>query len=898
MALVNIVTKIELDVYDFNLTPSLVKTIALDSGIRTIEAVIREKGQLYDIGQDATVVLTVMRPDKTGVQITGETCAFVNRSGDDQGVTVYGTKVDLTQAALAIKGKLPAQFKITSGDRIVRTEVFTIENGQALDADITDWVEYQGHNLDEMAQSIEDLSSDVSEIQEDVSELKSGLTNTNKYFNFESGSFSTTTTGYNKVDNIKCGRTIVPFIAKQGDAIELSDTNYEFFVAYYEVDSFARVSSTGWISNKFNVSRTMACMVAFRHKDQSTNIIIPDTVNSIFTSDSVNVMCRNMMIGKNNQYVSQTRYLSGYSYSNLLANVRFQGSFLAKPSEWNDLPQNTGANLFAIYQYRYDPTWWVQEATTVNSNKQIKRYVRIIGEDSRIYRNWMTFELDSITPDATNYYYNTSGASIVGPLAASSKYVCAKVACFAGERFTISGKGGPAGSAYAFVDANNVILEKSAPSASLLNSVIVAPNNAAYLVLNALSTNGYSWIRGEAKILLNDFVTCAILNANIADVPSAITKPTIEFVKSLKNGNACQAKSAIFRNQNAFCLTYNENLDGTISDFPRTTDSGVLAMKYTALTINNGNAENEQTGVIARKGSSYTAWDGTTKTFEGGCGLTSGNHGYLFFSAAYNGSHRYNGMNNYGMTPCCVPVTVDANSGQPTFGTIHELVLDINGISGAFDVARLSQEYVNYQLYYTTTPPYFDKSTSTWWLFVPVIRGFIICSSADAVNWEYVTTINTAYQSGAEITCAKIDGTRFVYACRSTTMGTIIGVIDSTGWYIQSEYIIPSVNSRAVLAKMGNELVLLFNEITKDACVFVRITENEQRLFFSRWFSMFHECTWYASIEQDSVLSDDFTKIYVIGGNGALEGNRGVSFAILNLPNGYQALNEIGTMIL
>lgn len=175
MALVNIVTKIELDVYDFNLTPSLVKTIALDSGIRTIEAVIREKGQLYDIGQDATVVLTVMRPDKTGVQITGETCAFVNRSGDDQGVTVYGTKVDLTQAALAIKGKLPAQFKITSGDRTVRTEIFTIENGQALDADITDWVEYQGYNLDEMTQSIEDLSSDVSEIQEDVSDLKEGL---------------------------------------------------------------------------------------------------------------------------------------------------------------------------------------------------------------------------------------------------------------------------------------------------------------------------------------------------------------------------------------------------------------------------------------------------------------------------------------------------------------------------------------------------------------------------------------------------------------------------------------------------------------------------------------------------------------------------------------------------
>lgn len=176
MSLVNIRPAITLDIYDHNLTPSTIKAIALDSGTRFVAAMIRDRGEIYDIGQDAAVVLTVVRPDKTKVQITGQTYSLTETTRDDVTITYYGASAELTQLALAIKGNLRAQFKITSGTQELRTEIFTINNGEALDTSDGEWAgDLDGHNLDEMAEQIEDLSSDVSEIQEDLGNVKSGL---------------------------------------------------------------------------------------------------------------------------------------------------------------------------------------------------------------------------------------------------------------------------------------------------------------------------------------------------------------------------------------------------------------------------------------------------------------------------------------------------------------------------------------------------------------------------------------------------------------------------------------------------------------------------------------------------------------------------------------------------
>ena len=75
MALTNIETNIILDLYDHDLTPTKIKAIALDNSTRCVAAVVRNRGGMYDIGQTAGVTLTVVRPDKTKVQNTGETYA-------------------------------------------------------------------------------------------------------------------------------------------------------------------------------------------------------------------------------------------------------------------------------------------------------------------------------------------------------------------------------------------------------------------------------------------------------------------------------------------------------------------------------------------------------------------------------------------------------------------------------------------------------------------------------------------------------------------------------------------------------------------------------------------------------------------------------------------------------
>lgn len=169
---------ITLDVYDYDQTPTKIKTIQLDSETRYVDAIIQYKGQTYDIGQDATVTLTVIRPDKdrTGVQITGETKAHVESSSEGAAVTTYGAYAEFTPTSLAVKGTLKCQFMITSGGQVLRTEIFTVTNGEALDASTSEWAgEYQGYNLDELVQNVNEAVAAVEEMESDVSDLKEEL---------------------------------------------------------------------------------------------------------------------------------------------------------------------------------------------------------------------------------------------------------------------------------------------------------------------------------------------------------------------------------------------------------------------------------------------------------------------------------------------------------------------------------------------------------------------------------------------------------------------------------------------------------------------------------------------------------------------------------------------------
>lgn len=177
MALTNLQANITLDVYDHDGAKPSIKTIALDDNTRYVLANIRSRGEVYDIGSSATVQLIVIRPDKVGVQIAGQAQGIEIGQEDESVVTVYGAYAELDQAAIAISGTLLGQFKITSGDQILRTEIFTISNGVALDASTDEWAgEYDGYNLEEMATSIETNTADIATLEADVSQIKEDFT--------------------------------------------------------------------------------------------------------------------------------------------------------------------------------------------------------------------------------------------------------------------------------------------------------------------------------------------------------------------------------------------------------------------------------------------------------------------------------------------------------------------------------------------------------------------------------------------------------------------------------------------------------------------------------------------------------------------------------------------------
>lgn len=173
MALENVITTLVLDVIDHDQTQGVVKAIALDSKTLYVQATIVRHGLDYDVDPNAAVTLTILRPDNVGVQVTG---SVVDVDNSDRTGTIKGVFAELTQAALAVKGNLKAQFMLKSGDQVLRTEIFTISCGEALDASTDTWAgEYQGYNLDELVQNVNESSAKVDAMEQDVSELKSGL---------------------------------------------------------------------------------------------------------------------------------------------------------------------------------------------------------------------------------------------------------------------------------------------------------------------------------------------------------------------------------------------------------------------------------------------------------------------------------------------------------------------------------------------------------------------------------------------------------------------------------------------------------------------------------------------------------------------------------------------------
>ena len=168
MAITNLYNDLVLDVYDHDQTQSTIKAIALDDNSRYVRAQLTYDEAPYTAPQNAAVTLTVIRPDKVGVAITGSTFSYdINVGGEydpesgeeitpSTDETYYGVTAELDQVALAKAGVCLAQFKIVDGTQTLRTEIFKINNGRALDADTDEWAgSIDGYNLDELVRKVD-----------------------------------------------------------------------------------------------------------------------------------------------------------------------------------------------------------------------------------------------------------------------------------------------------------------------------------------------------------------------------------------------------------------------------------------------------------------------------------------------------------------------------------------------------------------------------------------------------------------------------------------------------------------------------------------------------------------------------------------------------------------------
>jgi hypothetical protein len=470
-------------------------------------------------------------------------------------------------------------------------------------------------------------------------------------------------------------------------------------------------------------------------------------------------------------------------------------------------------------------------------------------------------------------------------------FVCAVADCAEGDVFTVSGTGAAGGRLWSFIDANNILLSAANAGVSSNSEIITAPQNSAKVIFNS-STNFYNFTRGSIANFSPSAKSELIKNAVVREFPTAIVRPTITHKSGVNQvQGVSDVKGSIFRNGNDFCIIYNENLDGNVNDLPTVSGTGTLAIKYKFFHYENGVESNVSFGELSRKGTTYTTWNSEAAQLDGGCGVPCGSNGLQYFSSAYTGTKRYNGIDNYGLRPCACEISV--SSSGVTFGPIQELSLTINGEKGPFDIARIDPTYENYYIYYTTTPPCKVNDTLWYWL-QPVINGIAAFKSTNGIDWQYIRVAKTPYQPACEVTCTTIPGNSnadICFAARTretnraeTETNIFIGRIRVDTVTILTQYKLQSTTSRPYLTTDEKGILLFYNPTSYNECACVRVQQNSSnyQFFFHRWFSLYKDCTWYVVPDASSFVND-YTTLFLVGNNGNVNQNRGLSFMELNV---------------
>lgn len=490
------------------------------------------------------------------------------------------------------------------------------------------------------------------------------------------------------------------------------------------------------------------------------------------------------------------------------------------------------------------------------------------------------------------YYIRTSGTVNVENLIAEKTFTCIVCDCYPGTRFVVSGHGGGNGRLWTFIDSSGTILSQGRANESCVLKELHAPTNAVKLIVNSYIYALPEVYRYPLPFSMERELLNRIHTPNILDQGDLIAKPTVEY----RNPNFQEDQSTVctkfglFKESDNYCITYAQNMLHDNQDNPDLSETGRMEYHYRYFKLVDGQESDVSYGIVAKKGTQYVDVDGNTQTMVGGCSYGSSVNNRVYFATAF-----MNDENIKDNKPCTCAVTLGDDG--VSFGTIYELKLVVGGTTGIFNSLRMGGWRDNY---YTSSAPSYYNGVYSW--CIPTVYGFAYLESTDGVTWTLLHKCVTPYPTGNEIPCIKF-GDDIVFAARPNLYDHInegnyiyVGTYSTADASMKTNYRITGNLTKPSLLRIGtnNAAALCVNRGNDYRnLAFIIVTKTGHFLEFSKWFDIYNQGTYYATIYEGG-LSDlrNMSEIVLVGGNGTIA-NHASAFIKLHLDSGPKTIDQI-----
>lgn len=162
------------------------------------------------------------------------------------------------------------------------------------------------------------------------------------------------------------------------------------------------------------------------------------------------------------------------------------------------------ATVRMLYDFVPYVNWLQRQLDGINTDtEQLDSDITDVENDLSSYKSDISEEIgcSPIIYNTSGYSYNLAGSSVTmnggvpQTSGAAANYKSGYVACSPGDVFTVNLTGGVSARAYAFIQADGTIIEKSGESKTFTNEILTAPSDSAFLIIQ--TTGGKTSFKGN-----------------------------------------------------------------------------------------------------------------------------------------------------------------------------------------------------------------------------------------------------------------------------------------------------------------------------------------------------------------------------------------------------------------